>query len=113
MIQGETATLYRKVSTGTDEMGEPIVEWAAEELDNVLFSQAYENENYIIDGTRPDGTIDTATLHVPKTFTDSLKNCEIEVQGARWTVIGDGKGYMPENTPGPWNRPIKLRRVDG
>lgn len=111
MIRGEDVTVLRKSASGTDEMGEPIIAWVSEEVENVLWEQG--SANNIGDPTRPDGTIDDVTIHLPKTYTTSVKGAEVEINGVRYAVIGDPIGYMPDLTPGAWNRPVTCRRVEG
>lgn len=113
MIRGAPVTLYRRVEAGEDEMGEPIVSWEPETIYDVLWSQGEGDSTGLPDGFRPLGTDDTVTVHLPKTYTASVAGCEFEFCGKRYKVEGDPAGYMPELTPGRWNRRVTARRVGG
>lgn len=66
-----------------------------------------------LDATRPNGVRVAYTLHFPKTYTASLRDCAVEVRGTRYTVVGDPKQYTPENTPGPFGLTVEVGDVDG
>lgn len=106
-------TLFRKTETGIDEMLDPIWDWVPERIENVIWEQAAYDNQRIADPTRPNGIDVGITVHLPKTYTQSVRGCEFEIMGARWSVIGDPVGYMEHLTPGPWNRPVPCRRADG
>lgn len=113
MIRGVPVTLFRKVAVGEDEMGEPVVKDVPETIDDVLWSQPADDGSRLPDGTRPLGTEDTVTIHLPKTYAGSVAGCEFEIRGGRYKVEGDPVGFMPELTPGRWNRCVTARRVEG
>lgn len=94
-----------------DEMGAAVCERVPERVDGVLWMQ--RSSSRIADAGRPNGTVDEIRLHFPKAYDASLAGCEVEVAGRRYAVVGDPIGYMPELTPGPFNRPVTARRVDG
>lgn len=66
-----------------------------------------------LDTTRPEGVTVAYTVHFPKTFTDSLRGCSVEVRGAVYTVIGDPQAYAEGNTPGGFDRAVEVTRTDG
>lgn len=113
MIRGRAVTVWRKAETGEDEMGEPLVDWMPERVENVLWGPSEYAARLSEDGARPAMTDDEITVHIPKTYTACLAGCRIEVEGALWDVVGDPQGYMPELTPGPWNRSATARKVEG
>ncbi len=104
-------TILRPVEMGTDSMNEPIVELREEAKPvRVITSPGSSAE---LDATRPDGVRVSWTLHFPKTYTNSLRACRVKLFGIVYRVIGDPQPYMPENTPGMWNRPVEVEAVDG
>lgn len=109
-MRGSDVTVLRKTESGEDEMGDPIVSWVPETVDNVLWSKSRSAD--LDDVSRPDGTEDTVTFHFPKTYTASLSGCKIVLGSRTYDVVGDPVGYMPEHTPGVWNRPVMGRRVE-
>ena len=113
MIRGVPVALYRRAEDGFDEMGEPIIEWVAETVEGALWTQGEGDSERLSDGVRPFGTDDTVTVHLPKTYAATVAGCEFEILGRRYRVEGDPVGYMPELTPGRWNRRVTARRVEG
>lgn len=57
-----------------------------------------DTTNRIEDGhTEP---VDVAyTIYLPKSFTSSLRGAKATVRGEEFFVVGDPKGYTPENLP--------------
>lgn len=111
MIKGETVTVYRPGATLTDAFGAPVKTWTAETVENVVRHPA-EAEDYT-ESNRPDGTIIGWVLHFPKTYTASLRECRVEVEGELYDIEGDPQAYMLVNTPTPWNRRAYAIRTEG
>lgn len=111
---GATVELVRFVDTGeTDAMGEPIKVRQVEQIENVLWHQSAGDGGTLDEMTRENSTIDTVTIHLPKTYTKSVAGCSFVICGQEYAVQGDPLGYMAENTPGAWNRTAFAKRVDG
>lgn len=104
-------TVLRRSEAGEDEMGEPVVEWAPETVEGVLWIQRAAER--LEDVARPLGTEDEIKLHFPKTYDKALAGCRIGVCGRTYEVVGDPVGCMPELAPGRWNRHVAARRVEG
>lgn len=111
MIKGETVTVYRPGATLTDAFGAPVKTWTAETVENVVRHPA-EAEDYT-ESNRPEGTIIGWVLHFPKTYTASLRECRVEVEGELYDIEGDPQAYMLVNTPTPWNRRAYAVRTEG
>lgn len=111
MIKGESVTVIRRVQASTDEMCEPVFEEVEETVANVLWHESSTDE--IDESNRMYGITCDLSLDFPKAYTASLEGCSVIVRGMEYRVLGDPKGYMPENTPTPWNRPVKAARADG
>ncbi len=93
-----------------DELGEPIKgEDEREQVDVLVCPGATAD----LDVTRPNGAMVAYTLHFPKSYTKSLKDCRIEVRGNTYSVIGDPQPYSAANTPGEWNLTVEVEKVDG
>ncbi len=73
-------------------------------VDDILISPARTEDNL---KDNPDGVVVDYIFHFPYWYTKSLRDCYIEFEDEQYVVIGDPRGYMPENTPGVWNRPVK------
>lgn len=112
MIQGERVTLFVPVKGSEDSYGVPSVEWRAQRaIENVLVAPAGTAD--LEPGMHPDGDAVTLTLHFPKTYTGSLQSARLAVRGVMYQVIGDPQPYTDQNIPGPWNRPVTVRLVEG
>lgn len=64
---GETVAVLTRTKTGTDEMGEPVYEWTAETVDNVLVRPLSGSD--LVDSLRPDGIQVSYSLAFPKAWT--------------------------------------------
>lgn len=93
-----------------DELGEPVNASERPYSVDVLVCPGATSD---LDATRPNGVSVAYTLHFPKTFTQSLKACDVRVRGKWFSVVGDPQAYTPENTPGAFNRAVEVGRVDG
>ena len=111
MIRGVDVTVTRRTATTCDAMGEPVFSLTTTTVGNVLWHEASTDE--IDESTRMFGVECDLSLDFPKTYTDSLEGCTVNVNGDEYRVLGDPKGYMAENTPTPWNRSVKVARADG
>lgn len=112
MIHGERVTLFAQVKGAEDSYGVPSVEWRAQSVvENVLVAPSGTAD--LEPGMHADGDSTLLDLHFPKTFTESLRGMRIVVRGKTWQVIGDPQSYSDQNVPGAWNRPAKVRLVEG
>lgn len=111
-MRGETVIVQRREQTGTDAFNEPIYGWTETAVEDVLTSPGSRSD--LNDSNRPDGVLVAWTLHMPKSFTGSLRGCLVKVRDDEpRAVIGDPQPYMNINTPGRWNRPVELEGSDG
>ena len=89
LINGVTVAVKRPiVGEATDEMGEDV-------------SGALFLKNIEVD----------AEFHFPKTYQKQLRGCLIAYGGREYSVIGDIRRYIPENTPTRWNGAVSAREV--
>lgn len=109
VFQTEQVTVVRD-NVSYDDLGEPIYGDPEREQVDVLVQPETTTD---LDATRPNGVEVVFTLHFPKSYTKSLQACHIEVRGDIYEVVGDPQPYTPENTPGNWNLPVEVKRVDG
>lgn len=109
LITGEAVTVIRPV-VERDGLGEPTYgEPARTDLMAVVTPGATAD----LDADRPEGVSVAFTVHLPKTYRDPVRGCEVELRGERFRVVGDPKPYTPASTPGPWNYPVEVTRADG
>lgn len=109
VFQAEQVTVVRD-NVSYDDLGEPIYGDQEREQVDVLVQPGTTTD---LDATRPNGVEVVFTLHFPKSYTKSLQACRIEARGDIYEVVGDPQPYTPENTPGNWNLPVEVKRVDG
>ena len=110
-IVGEEVTVLRPSSDSADPFRSPVRTWAPETVDNVLVAPGTSPDE--TDSNRPDGVRVVFTLHFPKAYTASLRGCRVIVAGDEYEVVGDPQAYEEWNTPGPWNRPVEVSRMEG
>lgn len=111
MIRGTDVVVTKRSVTGRDEMGEPVFETASEVVPNVLWHEASTDE--MAESNRMFGVTCDLSLDFPKSYAESLEGASVTVNGRGYRVLGDPQGYMPENTPTPWNRHVMAVRADG
>lgn len=111
VIKGETIDVFVPSSQVQDAFGAPIKTYTKVSVDNVVRHPA-EAEDYT-DTNRPEGTVIGWVLHFPKTYTASLRECKVEVEGQMYDIEGDPQAYMLVNTPTPWNRKAYAVRTEG
>ena len=107
---GETVYVQKKTRVGEDERKNPVYYYSEESVENVLIAPGEPSD--IISSTQ-DGDEVLLTLHFPKTYTSSLAGLRVRVYGDLYKVIGDPRPYQEQNTPGEWNRPVKVRADNG
>jgi len=111
MIRGTDVTLTTRTVASRDEMGEPVFDVTTTTVGNVLWHEASTED--IDESNRMFGVTCDLSLDFPKAYTDSLEGAVVEVGGKAYRILGDPAGYMPENTPTPWNRRALAVRADG
>lgn len=111
LIKGTTVTVQRRAVVSTDSHNNPVYsDWQNEAVDNVLVQYGSTSD---LDAKRPVGVKVAMTFHFPKTYMASLMGCRICYGERIYSVIGDPLGYMSENTPSIWNRPVECEAFDG
>lgn len=114
MITGISVVILRPTEDGTDRLGNPVKgEPERQTVGNVLVSPGATSD---MEAARPDGTVVAYTLHFPKTYTGSLRNCEVELPApweGTYRVIGDPREYIDANTPTNWHMPVEVEDANG
>lgn len=109
LIRTEPVTVQTKTLI-YDELGEVEgVETTSEEVGCVVVPGSSSD----LDATRPNGVTVSFTVHFPKTYEESLRDCSMVIRGDTYDVVGDPQAYTPENTPGLFNRAVEVTRADG
>lgn len=110
LIHGETVTVIRYVNELDDlgELANSSVEY--ETVENVVVAPGATKD---MEASRPSGVTVALTLCFPKTYTQSLRGCSVEVLGEVYSVIGNPVPCTEANTPGDWNYTVEVTRNDG
>ena len=110
LLNGETVKVLRHVMT-LNEVGDVVRDEQTEEVvDGVLFAPTSSHDLAI---DRPNGVRIDASFYFPKTYTKSLKDCEIECRGHVFRVEGEPLPYPEQLTPTDFNREAGAVVVDG
>lgn len=109
-LTGEGVTVLYPKEGALDEMGEPVITWESENVENVLFAPSSASD---LEVKRPDGTRESVIFHFPKTYKRNLRGCKIIYKGETFRVKGEPYPYMEENTPGAWNYAVSAEVVNG
>ncbi|WP_419004275.1 hypothetical protein [Bifidobacterium pullorum] len=113
-MRGETVTVIRHTTTGTDEYGNPVHGKTVEDVANVLVQPPSMSEPSDVD--RPDGIRVDATLLFPRTYEGgSLRGCGILIRDepTPYRVIGDPMPVDGGMTPTDWNMSVPVTRGEG
>lgn len=117
MIVGEIVEVILAKADGIDDFGEPILVEQPPQKVEVIVDPSSSRDSASgaeIDEAGRDQNADIIfTLHFPKTWYESLKDAHVVVRGIKCRVIGDPQAYTPENTPGRYNLPVRVRVVHG
>ena len=108
---GETVLVERQQVTGVDRLGQPVVGWVSESVENVLVAPGPRAD---LGPDRPNGARVVWNLHFPKGYPATLAGARVRVRGGEpLLVIGDPQHYTEDNTPGEWSMPCEVWRGDG
>lgn len=114
MIKGVEVSVCRPVNATPDRFGNLIPgEWTCETVSDVLVSPGTTSD---MEASRPDGVTVAYTCQFPKTYSQSLEGCRIELP-APWSctcnVIGNPTPYIDANTPTRWHMQVELEAAHG
>lgn len=115
---GEAVSVLTRRRTGEDSMGEPVYEWDAERVPNVLVRPLAGSE--LGDALRPDGVRVRYVLAFPKSYSGDLSRARVALI-ERGMDEGDpdaalrvtGNTDKTPQSPIAWDRNVEVGRVDG
>ncbi|WP_208422201.1 hypothetical protein [Latilactobacillus fragifolii] len=107
-IQGITITLIDQVQTGTDPLGNPIIEDKPVEISNVLVAPVSADD--ITNQLNLTGRKAVYTLAIPKGDTHDWENKSVVFFGQRWKVFGMPLEGIDDLIPLDWNKKVMVER---
>lgn len=109
LIKGTQITLYEKVRTGEDAFKAPIYDEIPVTVENILICPS--NTDDIVTDTQMEGKKQEYELCIPKSDDHIWEDRRVLLPGlGMFQTFGFIQTWMIENTPGPWNRKIKVKR---
>lgn len=110
LLPKTSVTVIRRKEVGKDPFNAPIYENVRENVAGVLVTPGATSD---LDASRPEGVRVVYTINFPKGYGKTLKGCLVQYLEDTYRVIGDPQPYMGDGTPGPWDMPAEVERVDG
>lgn len=114
-MHGVSVNVLAPVKGAKDRFGNPTETFDPSTVHDVLVVPGATED---LEASRPDGVLVAYTLHFPRSFTDSLEGCEIELpepwdDGNPYRVIGAPAPYMDANTPTRWHMQVEVEASHG
>lgn len=114
-MRGMTVELRRPVEFGKDALGRAVRRWSEpEQVDGVLVLAGAAPSAR--ESNRPDGVAVAYTLTFPKSYTESLRGCQVRIGGDWYDLDGDPQrqpdGQMRRKLR-RWDRTAEAVRADG
>lgn len=110
MIRGITVTLYARSSSSVDGFGAPVYTESQVNVENVLVAPTKEEE--VTSEIQLYGRRSEYTLYLPKGDTHTWAGCKVGFFGQVFEAIGPVAEYIDGLVPGPWNKKVKVARVE-
>ena len=115
MMRGTNIVVLKPVDGQRDRFGNVITTYERVDVSDVLVSPGATAD---LEASRPEGVTVAFTLHFPKTFTETLEGCEIELPepwtaGNPYRIIGAPAPYMDANTPTRWHMTAEVESAHG
>lgn len=112
-MKGTSVIVIKPHGTELDRFGNEIFLYDRISVDDVLVEPGATAN---LEASRPEGVQVVYTLHFPKSFTESLEGCKVELPNpwnGVYRVIGNPGRYMDANTPTRWNMPVEVELAYG
>ncbi len=109
-IKGISVTLYERIPSDKDHFGAQQYKEQPVVVENVLVCPASHDD--IVDGAGMDGRRAEYYLCLPKDDAHTWEGCRVDFFGTSWRVFGPPLSYIDANTPGSWNKRVKVERYE-
>lgn len=116
MIRGVEATVVRPGEAARDRLGNMVPgEPSRTVVGDVLVATPSTED---MEAARAEGVTLALTLHFPRSFSESLRGCRVELpepwaRRGGYRVVGDPRPLMDANVPGRWHMPVNVEAADG
>lgn len=110
MIAGTTVTLYARTAGEPDELNGQTWSETAVEVANVLIAPA--SAEAVAQDLELYGRRLAYTLHIPKGDGHDWEGCKVSFYGQTFRAYAPTDLYIEADTPGPWNRRVKVERYE-
>jgi hypothetical protein len=113
MLSGANVTVLLPVEGNRDRFGNPVETYEPREVPDVLIAEPSTED---MEAARAEGVTLAYTLHFPKSYAGPLEGALVELPepfGGEYRVVGDPRPYMDANTPGRWDRPVRVEAAHG
>lgn len=108
--KGVSVSLTVRALTGYDALNDPVYAETSVQVDNVLIAPVSGDE--ALETVNLTGRRAVYTLHIPKGDAHEWEDTTVGFWGEVWRTIGAPVEYLEQNTPGPWNRSIRVERYE-
>lgn len=108
LIKGTTVVLYDRIQTGVDGFNASVYQETPVTVENILICPV--NTDDIVTDIQMQGKRQEYELCIPKKDTHIWEDRKVGFFGSLWQTFGFVQTWPEENTPGPWNRKIKVKR---
>ena len=109
-IRGVSVSLTVRTPAGDDALNSPLYTESAVQVENVLIAPVSGEE--ALETVNLTGRRAVYTLHIPKGDAHEWEDTTVSFCGEVWRTIGAPVEYLEQNTPGPWNRSIRVERYE-
>lgn len=110
MIKGITVTLYGRVQSGVNPFNEPVYTETEISVPGVLVTPTAADE--VVNELQLYGKRSVYEICIPKGDANDWENKRIRFFGQDFRSFGPVTEYIEANVPGPWNRKVKVERIE-
>ena len=109
-IKGMNVSVYEPIHTGIDGFGNPVYEFEAVVVENVLVAPGSSDD--ILSTTNLTGKKAIYTLAIPKSDNHDWTDKKVEFFGQMWKTFGIPLEGIEENIPLEWNKKVMVERYE-
>lgn len=111
-MRGLAITLLERVKTRCDAFNRPMYEEVPVTVQNVLISPETPGGEALVDSIDLSSRKAVYTLAIPKGDVHEWAGCRVQFFGQTFQVIGTPTEGIEHLIPGPWNRKVRVERIE-